>query len=133
MRGVGRTRSISQVALSPDGKRLAWTESRQIFVAPVNDLTKPLRVTAATSPDQRCANDDPIWSPDSSSLAFFSDCAGTDGQNDLYLSRLDSSAPHRLTTLTGYVHDQAFSPDGTHIAFLYVEGATRPAGSSSRQ
>ena len=35
---------------------------------------------------------------------------------------------HRLTTLSGFVHEPAFSPDGSKIAFLYVEGATRPAG-----
>src|SRR5208337_2719925 len=34
----------------------------------------------------------------------------------------------RLTELRGYVEDPAFSPDGTRVAFLYVEGATRPAG-----
>jgi dipeptidyl aminopeptidase/acylaminoacyl peptidase len=128
LRGEGRARSISQVALSPDGKRLAWTESRQLFVSPYDDLTKPQRITAATSPDQRCSDADPVWSPDSSSLAFFSDCASADGQNDLYLSHLDSNPPSRITELKGYVHEPAFSPDGSKIAFLYVEGATRPAG-----
>jgi dipeptidyl aminopeptidase/acylaminoacyl peptidase len=132
MRGVGRTRSISQVALSPDAGHLAWVESRgELFVAPVNsygDLAKASRVTAAASTDAHCSDDDPIWSPDSSSLAFFSDCGSTDGQNDLYISHLDSNAPSRLTELKGYVHEPAFSPDGAKIAFLYVEGATRPAG-----
>jgi dipeptidyl aminopeptidase/acylaminoacyl peptidase len=132
VRGVGKTRSISQVAISPDGKRLAWTEMRQLFVAPVDDLKKPLRITAATSPatspGQRCGDSDPVWSPDSSSLAFFSDCGNADGQNDLYLRRLDANAPLPITQLHGFVHEAAFSPDGTKIAFLYVEGATRPAG-----
>ncbi|MGP8250924.1 MAG: prolyl oligopeptidase family serine peptidase [Terracidiphilus sp.] len=131
MRGVGRTRSISQVALSPDAGHLAWTESRQLFVAPVDSygyLAKASRVTAATSPDARCSDGDPIWSPNSAWLAFFSDCGSTDGQMDLYISHLDSNPPSRITELKGYVHEPAFSPDGTKIAFLYVEGATRPAG-----
>jgi dipeptidyl aminopeptidase/acylaminoacyl peptidase len=128
MRGVGRTRSISQVALSPDGKRIAWSESRNLFVAQYNDLAKPQRITAATSPDQHCSDADPVWAPDSSSLAFFSDCGSADGQNDLYLTRLDSKPPIRITELKGFVHEPAFSPDGSKIAFLYVEGATRPAG-----
>jgi dipeptidyl aminopeptidase/acylaminoacyl peptidase len=128
MHGAGHTRSISQVALSPDGKRVAWNEMRQLFVAPLNDLSKPLRVTAATSANKHCGDDAPIWSPDSSALAFLSDCAGDDGQADLYLSRLDSKPPARLSALNGYVHEPAFSLDGSKIAFLYVEGATRPAG-----
>ena len=131
MRGVGRTHSISQVALSPDAGHLAWTESRQLFVAPVDsygNLAKAARVTAATSADAPCSDGDPIWSPNSAWLAFFSDCGSADGQMDLYISHLDSTPPSRLTELKGYVHEPAFSPDGTKIAFLYVEGATRPAG-----
>jgi dipeptidyl aminopeptidase/acylaminoacyl peptidase len=128
MSGVSRTRSISQVAVSPDGKRLAWTESRQLFVAPYDTVTKPERVTAAAASNLPCHDSDPIWSPDSTSLAFLSTCADPGGQNDLYITHFDSSAPRRLTSLTGFVHEPAFSPDGTHIAFLYVEGATRPAG-----
>ena len=128
MHGIGRTRSVSQVALSPDGKRLAWSESRNIFVAPYNDLAKPQRVTAATAPEKSCSDSDPIWSPDSSSLAFFSDCGSADGQNDLYITHFDPNPPSRITELKGYVHEPAFSPDGSKIAFLYVQGATRPAG-----
>jgi dipeptidyl aminopeptidase/acylaminoacyl peptidase len=128
MRGGARTQSIGQVALSPDSSHIAWTDNRQIFVAPLTDLTKPLRITAATSPDKRCGNSDPIWSPGSHTLAFLSDCAGDNGQSDLYLSHLDSNPPTRLSTLKGFVHEPAFSPDGSRIAFLYVEGATRPAG-----
>ncbi|HEY2858586.1 MAG TPA: S9 family peptidase, partial [Terracidiphilus sp.] len=68
------------------------------------------------------------WEPDSKALAFFSDCAGTSGQLDIYLSHLDGAPARQLTALKGYVHEAAFSPDGSKIAFLYVEGATRPAG-----
>ena len=99
MHSAVRTRSISQVTLSPDGKRLAWTESRQLFVSPVDNLAKPLRITAATSPDKHCGDHDPVWSPDSSSLAFLSDCADPGGQADLYLTRLDSNPPQRITSL----------------------------------
>ena len=38
------------------------------------------------------------------------------------------SSPRRLTHLHGGVASLAFSPDGLHIACLYIEGATRPAG-----
>ncbi len=132
LKGLNRGAFIGAVAISPDGKRLAWTggsrEGMQLRVAPIDDLTKSQQVTAATKPDQRCREGGPLWEPDSKALAFFSDCASESGQDDLYLSRLDGSPARRITQLEGYVHEPAFSPDGSKIAFLYVKGATRPAG-----
>ncbi len=136
LKGLDRGHSFGQVAISPDGKRLAWVqgthENSEIRVASPNDLAKSERITAASKPDQRCHEGEIAWEPDSKALAFFSDCANQNlqegGQADLYLSRLDGSAARRLTTLKGYEEAPAFSPDGTKVAFLYVEGATRPAG-----
>ncbi len=132
-----RNRVLGQVAVSPDGKYLAWIqdlhEGKEIRVSAIDhlgkvDFGKFQRVTAAAAPDQHCGESEVIWSPDSAALAFFSDCAHPNGQNDLYLARLDGSAARRVTNLHGYAHEPAFAPDGESIAFLYVEGATRPAG-----
>ena len=130
LKGLNRGRSIGQVAISPDGKRLAWIEGTkegaEIHVAPLDELAKYERVTAAAKPDQHCREGQIAWAPDAKSLVFFSDCAKP-GQSDLYLARQGSPA-RRLTELKGYVEAPAFSPDGKSVAFLYVEGATRPAG-----
>ena len=132
LKGLSRGRSVGQVAVSPDGKRLAWIDfakvGAEIRVAPLNDLQKNERVTAAAKPDQHCHEGELAWSPDSKALAFFSDCANPGEQTDLYVSGLDGKPARRLTELKGYVEAPAFSPDGTRVGFLYVEGATRPAG-----
>jgi dipeptidyl aminopeptidase/acylaminoacyl peptidase len=125
--GINRARTITQVAVSPDGKRLAWVQDG-IFVAPIGNIAASRRISAASASDQRCAESELAWSPDSSALVFASDCAQPGEQLDLYLSHLDGKPPVRLTKLQGDVDAPAFSPDGEDIAFLYVEGATRPAG-----
>jgi dipeptidyl aminopeptidase/acylaminoacyl peptidase len=122
-----RARTIAQVVVSPDAKRIAWLEAGQIRVAPFDNLAQSQPVTAAAS-GQSCNGSDLIWSPASASIAFLSDCDDPGGQPDLFLSQLDGNPAHRLTQLHGYVDAPAFSPDGKTIAFLYVEGATRPSG-----
>ena len=123
-----QVRNFGETAISPDGRRLAWIEDGAIRVGPLDRLETSRRITAAASPEGSCTEYGITWSPDSTALAFFSDCAALGEQPDLYLSHLDGSAPRRLTALQGYVQAAAFSPDGRRIAFLYVEGATRPAG-----
>jgi dipeptidyl aminopeptidase/acylaminoacyl peptidase len=130
--GINHGHSVGQVAVSPDGKHLAWIEgarsNAEIHVAPFDDLKKSDRITAADKSDQHCRESQLAWAPDSKALAFLSDCARPGEQQDLYLSHLDGKAAQRLTTLNGYVEEPAFSPDGSRIAFLYVDGATRPSG-----
>jgi len=133
LKDLNRGRSIGQVSISPDGKRLAWVqvasrEETEIRVALASDLVKGDRVTAAVRPEKHCREGKLTWAPDAKTLAFSSDCADPGHQADLYLTRLDGKPARRLTTLKGYVDAPVFSPDGSKIAFLYVEGATRPAG-----
>jgi dipeptidyl aminopeptidase/acylaminoacyl peptidase len=132
LRGINRGHGVGQVAISPDGRRLAWIRGArgggEIVVALIDDLKDTDRVTAAANSDQHCREGQLAWAPDSKALAFFSDCATPGEQADLYLSRLDGKPAVRLTELHGEADSPAFSPDGTKIAFLYVEGATRPAG-----
>ena len=132
LRGLNRGRMIGQVAVSPDGKRIAWTEGGRdgagILVAPIDNLSTSQRLTAADKANRDCRESEPTWAPDSKALVFLSDCNTPDGQQDIYRSGLDGKPSRRISALKGYVNAAAFSPDGQKIAFLYVEGATRPAG-----
>ncbi|MGP8172938.1 MAG: alpha/beta fold hydrolase [Terracidiphilus sp.] len=132
LKGLNRGHSFSQVAVAPDGKHLAWIQNAkdgaEIRVAPLDNLANSERVTAAAKPEQHCHEGEIAWSPDARTLAFFSDCAKQGEQTDLYAAQLGGSPARRLTELKGYVDAPAFSPDGSRVAFLYVEGATRPSG-----
>jgi dipeptidyl aminopeptidase/acylaminoacyl peptidase len=131
-----RTRTIHEAALSPDGQQIAWVVDgnggTEIQVASTADPARTHRLTAGTGTP--CLEEYLAWSPDSKELAFTSDCNGNAGgamdQADVYLAApgAPSSSPRRLTHLHGGVTSLAFSPDGLHIACLYIEGATRPAG-----
>jgi dipeptidyl aminopeptidase/acylaminoacyl peptidase len=102
-------------------------DGAEIRVAPLDKLDKGVRFTAG-KPEQHCREGQMTWAPDSRAVAFFSDCASSSEQTDLYIQPIEGGTARRITELKGYVGAPAFSPDGQSIAFLYVEGATRPAG-----
>ena len=127
--------SISQAAISPDGRRVAWIESltgkngapspnSAIYVANWKSHSAPERVTAA--PDKFAAEGNVAWSPDSKRLAFLSDAAHS-GQLQLYVAAPGGPA-RQLTHVKGDLSNPMWSPDGKSIAFLFIENAPRAAG-----
>jgi dipeptidyl aminopeptidase/acylaminoacyl peptidase len=126
---LGQATAIRDTNLSPDGKYIVWTESGHagngIQLAPLGDPASAKPVTAC-APGTRGSEGEPVFSPDSTKLAFFSAC-NPDRKTAIFLASADGSGtPKQVAELNGYAHDLAWSPDGKQLSFLYVEGATRP-------
>ncbi len=132
---LGKAQSIQAVAISPDGKQLAWVIQRDgkpaIEVADA-DGRHAHRVSAAAEPGS-CAESGIAWAPDSRRLAFISNCnvdltSTKVMQNTIHLADTrGNGAPARLAELQGYVRSLQWSADGKSLGFLYVAGATRHA------
>lgn len=97
---------------SPDGKRLAFTVSRegisQVVVAAVNG--EPTLITA-----EEIYAGQPSWSPDGKRLAYV---AERDHNADIWVVVLDGGEAQRLTDDPALDWAPAWSPDGGWLAFV---------------
>jgi dipeptidyl aminopeptidase/acylaminoacyl peptidase len=123
---LGKTVLYGDIALSPDGKSVAWvqstavTTSKQTHVRPAVGDASAVKIDVGGGGERIDA--DPAWSPDSKTLAFFS-TAGSKDQRQLWTANSDGSGPKQLGQLKGYAARPRWSHDGEQIAFLYIEGA----------
>lgn len=132
---VSGTTQYRETAISPDGHYLAWTETlrnpdntqsrnSEIFLL---DLTRPGAVARKISEGKMPHAEHSIaWSPDSKQFAFLSDAASA-GQLEVYIQS-PGIAARKLTSLTGFLEDPRWSPDGKKIAVLFTANAPRAAG-----
>ena len=120
---VSLTNDFSDLALSPDGKKVAFAARGEIFAASAKDGGDAARVTATPA-----AESAPVWSPDSRHIVYSSE---RDGDARLFLYDFTTTKERRLTgppsadTKSGSSEgDYAarFSPDGKRVAF--VRGGT---------
>src|SRR5436305_1987092 len=97
---MGKTTVYEGLALSPDGKNLAWTqtlasqEQPKLWIGTIGGTFAPLPLAVPRT------ESDPSWSPDSKTLAFLS-TAGEKGQSQLWTWSA-GTAPKRWTHLKGY-------------------------------
>ncbi|KZC16685.1 peptidase S9 [Rhodanobacter sp. FW510-R12] len=132
---LGKAQSIQAVAISPDGKQLAWVierDGKPAIERADADGRHAHRVSAAAKPGE-CAESGIAWAPDSRHLAFIANChvdltSTRVMQNAIYLADTrGNGAPARLAELQGYVRSLQWTADGKSLGFLYVSGATRHA------
>jgi len=127
-------RELSDVKLSPDGKRIVFVvnepndpksprepRTSNIWVVPADGRELPRPVI----PGLKNAST-PRWSPDGRTLAFLSDRADEKASAEraqIYLLR-EGEKSLRLTNVPGGVEDYAWSPDGKMIAFIVRDQPT---------
>ena len=141
MDSLASVRSFREVAVSPDGRRVAWVEAgpgkdgevsahSAIFVTDIQSPGTPTRVSAGDE-SHAGAEHQIAWSRDSRSLAFLSD-RESEGQLQLYVAPATGGAARKLTSVAGLLSSPAWSPDDKQIAVLFIENAPRPPDLFSR-
>jgi Tol biopolymer transport system component/C-terminal processing protease CtpA/Prc len=118
------TSEFSDLALSPDGKKVAFAARGEIFAASATDGGDAARVTATAA-----AESGPVWSPDSRHIVYSSE---REGDARLFLYDFTTAKERRLTNppsdsgksaSSGGDFAARFSPDGKRVAF--VRGGTQ--------
>jgi dipeptidyl aminopeptidase/acylaminoacyl peptidase len=131
------TRHFDQVAISPDGTRIAWVETlydkdsvatgnSAIYVKDVNSKSQPTRLVAGGKKSPH-ADSNIAWSSDGKTIAFLSDAAKKD-QLQLYVVRATGGPAKKLTDVIGFLSTPRWSPDNKTIAVLFTQNATRASG-----
>jgi tricorn protease len=103
------TDQIQELALSPDGKKVAFVVRGEVFAASSKDGGDAARVTNSPFNESQIA-----WAPDSRRLAYVSD---REGVPHIYLYDFLSNSETRLTGDRADDAGPVFSPDGKSIAF----------------
>jgi tricorn protease len=116
---------IEELAVSPDGKKLAFAIRGEIFAASAKDGGDATRVTRTSAKESQI-----VWAPDSRRIAYVSD---RDGVQHEFLYDFKAGVETRLTN--GASHDAAarFSPDGKLLAFERGEKEIRVLDLASKE
>jgi dipeptidyl aminopeptidase/acylaminoacyl peptidase len=115
---------IDQVAISPDGFILAWTNREGIHIQAVNGAASHPTIT---NPDHLSLRN-VAWSHDGKQLAYIADEKGAVPAAQLWVADMPNGTPKKLADLKGYVSTPRFSPDDKTLAFLYIANMPRIAG-----
>ena len=95
---------LRNTAISPDGHTIAFTYKGDVYTVSAAG-GRALRITTDPGYDS-C----PVWSPDGSKIAFFSNRMGS---NDIYVVAANGGTPRRVTTHSGSEVPLAWLNDST--------------------
>jgi dipeptidyl aminopeptidase/acylaminoacyl peptidase len=134
--GLNSVHPFSEVASSPDGKRLVYgnvvtgkragadVDVSALWIVDAKDGSAPVRLTAC--PGSVCDEHGAAWSADGKHIAFVT--TGSDEQSQIVAADAAGGSITTLTQAHGPLDTPRFSPDGKRIAFLYSEGAPKQPG-----
>ena len=100
---------FDEMALSPDGKKLALVAHGDVFATPAKDGGEALRVTQTPEREE-----DVRWAPDSDRIVYVSERGG---HNNLYEYDFASNKERALTSGEAESENPRWSPDGKSIAY----------------
>jgi len=118
-----RAKRIDQASISPDGTQVAYIIAGELAIIPAAGGTPhPIAV------DGKLSLRDVSWSADSKQIAFIADQDNAIPAAQIWTSSLDGTPPVKRADVRGYAASPAFSPDGSKLALLFIEGIPRFAG-----
>ena len=105
-----------QPSWAPDGKRIAFKRSDEVFVRDVTTADAPLRLTNKAGREEN--NTQPAWTADGASIVFRTNRADP-SQNvaDIWIMNADGSDERPLLVQPGDQRYPSMSPDGTRLAY----------------
>lgn len=121
------TGSFQEMALSPDGQKVAFVAHGEVFAASAKDGGDAARLTRTAAPESELA-----WTPDSRKLAYVSTRTGVE---TIFLYDFGSQKETQLTSPGAGTFDllPQFSPDGKTLAFLRGGTELRTLDLASKQ
>ncbi len=116
-RVTGAAETANDPAVSPDGRRLAYTSSAsgppRLVVAGVDGAGAAVGRAAAR--DAAALDASPAWRPDGGAIAWTTSAAGS---ADVVAASLEAAAPTLLAGGPAAEVEPAWSPDGSMLAFV---------------
>jgi tricorn protease len=101
---------FTEMALSPDGKKLALVAHGEVFAAPAKDGGEAFRVTHTPEREE-----DVHWSPDSNRIVYVSERGG---HHNLFEYDFTTSKERALTSGDAENQDPLYAPDGKSVAYI---------------